>query len=568
VDASGTEVLIGNLDRLPANPAIGEYYAPLLVPAAAQTGNYRIRWRFRQTLTAAFSTVVQEWAVITDSEVLQPTNFSQSEYEMIARLRVLLRDNCFHGDTKIKVKSEDTLAVITLRELFDARPQNTLLVESISPSGEVEWQPIVAINRLSLEWEKMVRVETPYGTDVMTYGHRVFTSPTDKVEAGTLTAGDTVQGILDGNSTKVGIQQVSEVPRERFVYDLTVAEHHNFVLHESRMVVSNCPDRNYRFMPPEHEADVGAYNQVFGFVWEDAELLEYLRTGLDWWNMFPPETEMFHTLDLLVGSKPVWRTPVLWAAIVHAMFALTLNWSHQRFSVCPKTLVRVYVDGEEIDLTIAELYDAVYGQHSQSAIHTAFWSGNLYVNSVSLEGQVRRSLVSDVTRHEIPHKKAYSVTTLMGSVVCSEDHSLFLYREGKPVEVETGSIVAGDELVAIGKGAQGIRGVVVTAVAEVPMPDCMYDLTVPGDESFVLSNGLVSHNSYSIGGISLDIDKASGYESLKQNAEGQLDKATEAKARTVKICAGISQSRYGRGIRSSFGPATGRGVLGPRSFVG
>ena len=119
--------------------------------------------------------------------------------------------------------------------------------------------------------------------------------------------------------------------------------------------------RNYRFMPPAHEGDVNAYNQVFGFVWEDAELLEYLRTGLDWWNSFPPETEGLRTLDLLVGSKPTWRTAVLWAAIVHAMFALTLNWSHERFSLDGCSVVSVFIDEEEITLTIKELYDVVYG---------------------------------------------------------------------------------------------------------------------------------------------------------------------------------------------------------------
>jgi hypothetical protein len=100
------------------------------------------------------------------------------------------------------------------------------------------------------------------------------------------------------------------------------------------------------------------------------------------------------------------------------------------------------------------------------------------------------------------------------------------------------------------------------------MPEFMYDLTVPGDENFVLANGIVAHNSYSIGGISLDIDKASGYESLKGNAEGQLDKATEAKKMTTLYVSGLRQPKYGVGVRSAFGPNVGRGVLGPRSFVG
>jgi len=165
----------------------------------------------------------------------------------------------------------------------------------------------------------------------------------------------------------------------------------------------NNPDRNYHFRPPEHEGTIGCYNQVFGYVWTDEELLEYLERALDWWNMLPPETENLCSIDKLVSMKPAWRTAVLWGAIVHACFALATNWVQDEFS-------------------------------------------------------------------------------------------------------------------------------------------------------------------YSIGGISLDIDKSSKFESLKQNAEGQLDKAADAKLITTKFIRGLQQPRYGQGVRSSFGPAVGRGVLSPRNF--
>jgi hypothetical protein len=73
--------------------------------------------------------------------------------------------------------------------------------------------------------------------------------------------------------------------------------------------------------------------------------------------------------------------------------------------------------------------------------------------------------------------------------------------------------------------------------------------------------------SYSIGGISLDLDRSSKYMDLKRNAEEQWDKLTEAKARTTKYIRGLQQPRFGIGIRSAFGPATGRGVLSPRNFL-
>jgi hypothetical protein len=80
-------------------------------------------------------------------------------------------------------------------------------------------------------------------------------------------------------------------------------------------------------------------------------------------------------------------------------------------------------------------------------------------------------------------------------------------------------------------------------------------------------NWVADEFDYSIGGVSLTIEKSSKYESLKQNAEAQFDKATEAKARTVKFIRGLQQPRFGIGIRSSFGPFTGRGIMSPRAFI-
>ena len=85
---------------------------------------------------------------------------------------------------------------------------------------------------------------------------------------------------------------------------------------------------------------------------------------------------------------------------------------------------------------------------------------------------------------------------------------------------------------------------------------------------FALSiNWVADEFDYSIGGVSLSIEKSAKYESLKQNAESQFDKATEAKARTVKFIRGLQQPKYGIGIRSAFGPAVGRGILSPRNFL-
>ena len=253
------EVLIGSSARVPAHPAVGEYYASLMIPPSANLGTYRIRWTFKEYVSSPAQQVVQEFAVVSNAVVVTPPYLNTpAKRDMVSKLRLLLRD------------------------------QN--------------------------------------------------------------------------------------------------------------------PDKFYHFRPPEWEGDIGQYNRIFGQIWQDDELLEYIERALDWFNMFPPLTQRINTVDLLVTDMPAWRTAILWGAIAHACFAMSINW-------------------------VADEFD------------------------------------------------------------------------------------------------------------------------------------------YSIGGVSLTIEKSSKYESLKQNAESMFDKATEAKARTVKFVRGLQQPRFGLGVRSAFGPYVARGVLSPRAFV-
>lgn len=252
-----TDVLIGDPQRVPENPSIGEYYASVRIPTTATYGRYRIRWTLKEFVNSNAQTVVQEFEVVPENSVLGP-EMSNGEKQMVYKLRMLLRDQS--------------------------------------------------------------------------------------------------------------------------------------------------PDRYYHFRPPEHEANIGSYNQVFGQVWEDAEFLEYLERALDWWNLQPPETENLSNMDQLISQKPAWRTPILQGAIQFAAMALQANW-------------------------------------------------------------------------------------------------------------------------------------------------------------------IVDEFSYSIGGISLDLDRSSKYETLKSTAESMWSQSVEAKARTTKFMRGLRQPKYGVGIRSAFGSHVGRGVLSPRNFL-
>tara|TARA_B100000745_G_scaffold170759_1_gene111908 strand:- start:10660 stop:11001 length:342 start_codon:yes stop_codon:yes gene_type:complete len=107
----------------------------------------------------------------------------------------------------------------------------------------------------------------------------------------------------------------------------------------------------------------------------------------------------------------------------------------------------------------------------------------------------------------------------------------------------------------------------VDAVEQVADREWMYDLSVPGNESFLLSRSeIFAHNSYSIGGVSLDLEKSSKYQSMADTLHSRLEAMIENAHRTIKITKGLRQSKYGLGARSSFGPYVGRGYATPHNF--
>lgn len=170
------------------------------------------------------------------------------------------------------------------------------------------------------------------------------------------------------------------------------------------MLRDNNPDRNYHFLPPTSEETINRLNRVFGYLWEDEELLEFLRISNDALNMYPPQT-FYSTLDELITQHRNWRSLCLVGATIYAISALALNWVADEFE-------------------------------------------------------------------------------------------------------------------------------------------------------------------YNIGGVSLSIEKSSKYQSMANDSQARFDTMVTAAKETVKIIVGLQQSRYGIGIRSSFGPSVGRGALTPRRFLG
>jgi hypothetical protein len=166
----------------------------------------------------------------------------------------------------------------------------------------------------------------------------------------------------------------------------------------------NNPDRNYHWRPPTHEETIRQFSRVFGFIWEDEELKEYLERSMDMISLAPP-AQNFSSLDSMCQQFSPWKTLLLTGAMYYALQALRLNWVADEFS-------------------------------------------------------------------------------------------------------------------------------------------------------------------YSIGGVSLDLDKSSKYEAAASSMSEQFDKMLEKAKQTVNIIRGLQQPRFGVGIRSAFGPYSGKGVLSPRKFVG
>lgn len=192
-----------------------------------------------------------------------------------------------------------------------------------------------------------------------------------------------------GTSADVGVYTVNEVALRQSL----------------RMLLrDNNPDRNYHFRPPAHEETVAQFNRVFGYIWEDVELHEYMLRSLDMISAAPPRTA-FSSIDNMIQFRPEWRTLLLTGAKLHALQALRINW-------------------------IADEFD------------------------------------------------------------------------------------------------------------------------------------------YSIGGVSLNLEKSSKYESAYQAESELFDKQLEKAKMTVKVIAGLQQPKYGTGIRSAFGPHSARGQLSPRKFIG
>lgn len=113
----------------------------------------------------------------------------------------------------------------------------------------------------------------------------------------------------------------------------------------------NNPDRNYRFRPPAHEETVRQFNKVFGYIWLDDEMDQFIQSGLDSVSAAPPRT-VFRNMDQLMQVYPEWRTLVLNGAMMYALFALMTNWISEEFDYS--------IGGVSLNLEKSAKYESAY----------------------------------------------------------------------------------------------------------------------------------------------------------------------------------------------------------------
>jgi len=197
-------------------------------------------------------------------------------------------------------------------------------------------------------------------------------------------------------------------------------------------------------------------------------------------------------------------------------------------------------------------------------IRASFLKGELKVRSMkNKENTPSWNQVSNVLRHNTPHKRMLRVITDIGDSTVTEDHSLFFWGTKDPIR--TDELKEGMRIV--GLPGYEFEPAEIIKIEEAEKEEYTFDLSVPDAENAVLDSGILVHNSYSISGVSLDIEKSSKYQSMKDEYINEYDKLVEANKRSIKIIKGLRQLRYGIGITSALGPLNRPGVQSRRNMI-
>lgn len=324
------------------------------------------------------------------------------------------------------------------------------------------------------------------------------------------------------------------------------------------MLRDSNPDRNYHFRPPSSQDALTKQTRVFGYIWEDAELKEAIERGIDMINLYPPQT--YFSIATLDRN---WTTIVLTAAAIHALTALSINWVCEEFSVGGEEHVDVKISDMDLRVSLEDLYYMFYRIFKKE-----YQSGQIKIKSLQ-DGSVCWKSTTNIMQHDSIHKNIFQVILENGrSVVVTSDHSLFTLWDDHIISIRTDKMSIDTPIVVVDQNTYITSN--VKQIKQLPNRKYMYDISVPDTECFVLADsGILAHNSYSIGGISLDLDKSSKYQSLADTLQSRLESMLEQAHATVRYTKGLQQPRSGVGVRShvGLGPHSGPSVISARNFM-
>lgn len=174
-----------------------------------------------------------------------------------------------------------------------------------------------------------------------------------------------------GGPTHTVMEEFEVAEAEKFKEDIYGPEVSDMIGRLRKMVRDNSPDRNYHWHPPTSSGTVNEFNEAFGHVWEDDELVEYMERAVDTVNLHPPATH-FRSIEDMINAKPSWRQMILMGAASYAAMALQFNWTVEEFSVAGEEEVTVVCpDGDRIEVTIEELYE-IWSEVEDSQLEIKF----------------------------------------------------------------------------------------------------------------------------------------------------------------------------------------------------
>lgn len=212
------------------------------------------------------------------------------------------------------------------REIYKAFVGGDLKVKSVSRDKKVEWKRVVDVLQHDVSNKDQYRVCAEGEWCTITGDHSLYTFNRNDIEecfVRKINVGTKLVTVKDDVVIEKVVTAHLSVPPQKYMYDLSVEDNHNYVL------ISGILAHN-TFRPPMSEKFIQGQTQVFGFIWEDEELVEYILMAVDDFNSRPPVTGL--QVQDLWGTSRRWRTGVLLRAGAFACFAATATWIANEFS--------------------------------------------------------------------------------------------------------------------------------------------------------------------------------------------------------------------------------------------